>query len=60
MFTREGCGTLIAGDDEAAEAAADAAAAGQAEESAAQSERLPGATLAVGRPGCDAPSAGSR
>ena len=60
LFTREGCGTLIAGDAEAAEAAADAAAAGQAEVSAAQSGRLPGATLAVGRPGCDTPSAGPR
>jgi acetylglutamate kinase len=55
LFTREGCGTLIAGDDEAAEAAADAAAARKAEESAAQAERLPKPSLAVGRPGADAP-----
>jgi acetylglutamate kinase len=56
LFTRDGCGTLIAGDAEAAEAAADAAAARKAEESAAQSERLPGATPAVGRPSWDAPA----
>jgi acetylglutamate kinase len=56
LFTRDGCGTLIAGDDEAAEAAADASAARKAEESAAQSERLPGATPAVGRPSFDAPA----
>ena len=44
------------GDAEAAEAAADASAARKAEESAAQSERLPGATPAVGRPSWDAPA----
>lgn len=57
LFTREGCGTLIAGEDEAAEAAADADAARRAEASAAQSERLPKPSLAVGRPGADAPGA---
>jgi acetylglutamate kinase len=53
LFTREGCGTLIAGEGEAAEAAADAAAAAKAEQSAAQSDRMPGATRTVGR---DAPT----
>jgi acetylglutamate kinase len=50
LFTREGCGTLIAGEGEAAEAAADAAAAAKAEAIAEQSGRLPGATRGVGRP----------
>jgi acetylglutamate kinase len=59
LFTREGCGTLIAGDAEAAEAAADAASAVQAEQSAAQQGKLPGATLAIGRPGAE-PAAGPR
>ncbi|MGQ0552809.1 MAG: acetylglutamate kinase [Planctomycetota bacterium] len=52
LFTREGCGTLIVGENEAAEAAADAAAAAAAEATATstQAGRLPMSTRAVGRP----------
>jgi len=43
LFTREGCGTLIAGQREAEEVAADARAAAQADASLEQTGRLPGA-----------------
>jgi len=49
LFTREGCGTLIAGESEAAEAAADASAAAKADAIGEQSGRLPGAKRTVGR-----------
>ena len=50
LFTREGCGTLIAGEHEADEAAADLAAATAADASAEQSGRLPGAQRKTLRP----------
>jgi acetylglutamate kinase len=50
LFTREGCGTLIVGENEATEAAADAAAAEAADVIAEVASRRPGATRAVGRP----------
>ena len=50
LFTREGSGTLIVGEHEAAEAAADAAANLAATASAEHAGRLPAAQRASGRP----------
>lgn len=50
LFTREGCGTLIVGEHEGAEAAADAAAAEASSAIAQGADRLPGARRASGRP----------
>ncbi len=49
LFTREGCGTLIAGESEAAEAAADATSAAMSDAIGNQAGRLPGASRTVGR-----------
>jgi acetylglutamate kinase len=50
LFTPEGCGTLIVGEREAEEAAADAASATAAERIAEQAAGRPGARRKSGRP----------
>jgi len=49
LFTREGCGTLIAGESEASEVAADASSAAKSDAIGNQSGRLPGAQRTLGR-----------